>query len=148
MSDPIIRDVCSVQLPDRHGLFTNYVLVAFGRGHAQLLSRGLPVHTIALSSPCNALCAGVFLGSSTGDKMRLPPSSRNLQALLGDEAGRLFVLDGFELVPYAQLDYPITRVFSLPLRTLGSYDGPDLVICATRSDTIYILHQKKIVATH
>ncbi|KAJ2612110.1 hypothetical protein H4S08_002843 [Coemansia sp. RSA 1365] len=148
LTDLTIRDVCSVQLPDRHGLFTNYVLVASGTGHVQLLSRGVPVHTIALSAPCNALCPGVFLGSGTGDKVRLPPTRHNLQAMIGDDAGRLFVLDGFELVPYAQLDYPITRVFSLPLRAFGSYDGPDVVICATRSDSIYILYQKKIVATH
>ncbi|KAJ2081579.1 hypothetical protein H4R24_002255 [Coemansia sp. RSA 988] len=146
--DFAVKDVCSVQLPDRHGLFTNYVLVAFGSGHVQLLSRGMPVHTIALSAPCNTLCPGVFFGGDMSNKMRLSSTGRNLQALLGDEKGRLFVLEGFELVPYAQLDYPITRVFSLPLQAFGPYDGSDLVVCATRSDTIYILYQKKIVATH
>ncbi|KAJ1805760.1 hypothetical protein LPJ56_006493, partial [Coemansia sp. RSA 2599] len=67
------------------------------------------------------------------------------QALLGDDSGRLYVLDNFKMEPYAQLDYPVTSAVAIPLRALVDQDGPDVVVCATRSSMIYVLHAKKVV---
>ncbi|KAJ2820868.1 hypothetical protein IWW50_004885 [Coemansia erecta] len=143
--DYAVNSTCSVWLPDKHGLLTSYVLVASARGFIQLLSRGMPIHTIPLPTPCNAMCPGIFTGSGVAGASL---ASSKTQAIIGDEAGRLLVLEDFELAPYAQVDYPITRVFSMPLRTFVEREGPDVVICATRSDTIYILHQRQVVATY
>ncbi|KAJ2498352.1 hypothetical protein GGH96_004393 [Coemansia sp. RSA 1972] len=143
--DPAVNSACSVWLPDNHGLLTSYVLAASARGFVQLLSRGIPVHTIPLSTPCTSVCPGVFVAS---DVARELPGSSYTQAIVGDGSGQLLVLDNFELVPYAQVEYPIVRIFSLPLRAFVDHDGPDVVVCATLSDTIYVLHQRKIVATY
>ncbi|KAJ2696112.1 hypothetical protein H4R19_005775 [Coemansia spiralis] len=146
LSDPMVTGVCSVWQPDKHGLLTNYVLVASGHGHIQLLTRGMPVHTIPLACPCTSLCPGVFISrGQDGDDRRL--GSGAVQAVLGDEAGRLFVLDNFELVPYAQLDHPIVRVAALPLQSREGA-GVDAVVCQTSSDTVYVLHGGRTVATY
>ncbi|KAJ2227879.1 hypothetical protein EV180_002258 [Coemansia sp. RSA 518] len=143
--DPTVNSACSVWLSDNHGLLTSYVLAASAQGFIQLLSRGIPVHTIPLSTPCTSVCPGVFVAS---DISRELPGSSYTQAIVGDRSGQLLVLDNFELVPYAQVEYPIARIFSLPLRAFVGHDGPDVVVCATLSDTIYVLHQRKIVATY
>ncbi|KAJ1740639.1 hypothetical protein LPJ68_003569 [Coemansia sp. RSA 1086] len=142
--DPAVSSTCSVWLPDKHGLLTNYVLAASALGFLQLLSRGTPIHTISLCAPAACMCSGVFIESETQDLSR----SKNTQAIIGDEAGQLLVLENFELVPYAQMEFPISQLFALPLRLFVDQEGPDVVVCVTRSDTIYVLHQKKVIATY
>ncbi|KAJ2800966.1 hypothetical protein H4R21_002971 [Coemansia helicoidea] len=150
-ADPVVTAVCSVWQADKHGLLTNYVLAASGHGHVQLLSRGVPVHTIPLACVCTALCPGVFVGRGRAtDDRRI--GSGAVQAILGDESGRLFLLDNFELVPYARLDHPIVRVAALPLQSPGSGGGGasavDAVVCQTSSDTVFVLHSGRVVATY
>ncbi|KAJ2311240.1 hypothetical protein IWW51_001808 [Coemansia sp. RSA 2702] len=141
--DPAVSSICSVWLPDAHKLLTSYVLAASARGFIQLLAHGTPVHTVTLTAPATSVCSGAFIGY-TPDSL----AGRHSQAIIGDEAGCLWVLSSFELVPYAQVDYPVTRVLALPLRAFVDQDGPDVVVCATRSDTVYILHQQQVVAMY
>ncbi|KAJ2006276.1 hypothetical protein H4R26_001462, partial [Coemansia thaxteri] len=138
MSDPGIAGVCSVQFLDNYGILTSYVLAVAGECLVQVISRGHPVLAVPTPSPCLALAAGRFVSGDAVD-------TRSSQAMVGDETGMLFVLDNFELIPYAQLDYPVTRVVSIPLRAfLGQRDGLDVVVCATRSNMVYVLHNKQV----
>ncbi|KAJ2785048.1 hypothetical protein H4R18_000756 [Coemansia javaensis] len=142
--DPTVSAVCSVRLPDHRGLLADYTLAASGSSHVQLLSRGVPVRTIPVAAPCTCIAPGMFTRAG-----RSGPDAE-AQAVLGDEAGRLLVLDGFELVPYAQLPHPAARVFALPLEAVAGPGaaGPDVVVCTTLSDTVYVLHGGALVATH
>ncbi|KAJ2679370.1 hypothetical protein GGI25_001505 [Coemansia spiralis] len=135
--DTKVNGICSVRWPDNYGIATNYVLAAAGSG-IQVLCQGMLVLSVPVLAPCNALRAGTFFG--------LP--GENTQAILGDEAGYLYVLDNFKLTPYAQVDYPITHIASLPLREFFETDGPDIVICTTRSNTIYVLCGGHIVGKY
>ncbi|KAJ2451396.1 hypothetical protein EV183_003622 [Coemansia sp. RSA 2336] len=142
--DPAVSSTCSVWLPDKHGLLTNYVLAASALGFLQLLSRGIPIHTISLRAPAVCMCSGVFIESEAHES----PGSKNTQAIIGDEMGQLLVLENFELVLYAQMEFPISHLFALPMKLFVDQEGPDVVVCATRSDTIYVLHRKKVIATY
>ncbi|KAJ2876982.1 hypothetical protein GGH93_000357 [Coemansia aciculifera] len=146
MADPGISGVCAVQFPDSHGIFTNYVLAAGGDCKVQVLSRGHPVLAVPTPIPCSAMSAGYFI-DSVSSRCTAARTCKS-QAIIGDEAGRLFVLDDFELVPYAQLDYPITQVLSIPLRAFSGLHGMDVVVCATRSNSVYILHDRQVVGTY
>ncbi|KAJ1897074.1 hypothetical protein LPJ71_006426 [Coemansia sp. S17] len=146
MADPGISGVCVVQFPDSHGILTNYVLAAGGDCKVQVLSRGHPVLAVPTPISCSAMSAGYFIDS--GSSKRTAASTCKSQAIVGDDTGRLFVLDNFELVPYAQLDYPITQVLSIPLHIFSGLHGVDVVVCATRSNSVYILHDKQVVGTY
>ncbi|KAJ2826043.1 hypothetical protein FBU31_003545 [Coemansia sp. 'formosensis'] len=146
MTDPGISGVCAVQFPDSHGILTNYVLAAGGGCKVQILSRGHPVLAVPTPIPCSAMSAGYFI-DSVSSKCAGARTCKS-QTIIGDDAGRLFVLDDFELVPYAQLDYPITRVLSMPLRAFSGLHGVDVVVCATQSNSVYILHDKQVVGTY
>ncbi|KAJ1726596.1 hypothetical protein LPJ61_005079 [Coemansia biformis] len=147
--DVMVNAVCEVWMPDRHGLLTNYMAVASGHGDIQLFALSMLKHTIPLACPCTCVCPGIFTGGGR-DREDKRLGSGAMQAVLGDEAGRLFVLDNFEVEPYAQLDYPITRVFAVPLQSLGDRGtgGTDIVVCQTRSDTVFVLHNRRVVATY
>ncbi|KAJ2843826.1 hypothetical protein IWW36_005412, partial [Coemansia brasiliensis] len=84
--DPAVSSTCSVWLPDKHGLLTNYVLAASALGFLQLLSRGTPIHTISLLAPAVCMCSGVFIGSEINEPNE-SSGSKNTQAIIGDEAG-------------------------------------------------------------
>ncbi|KAJ1645224.1 hypothetical protein J3B02_002019 [Coemansia erecta] len=140
-----ITSVCSVRFADDHGFPTSYVLAANEGNHVQLLARGHPVLTVPISARCNCMCSGKFIirNRQCSDILQ----SKVTQALLGDESGRLYVLDNFKLEPYAQLDFPVTSIVAIPLRALVNYDGPNVVVCATRSNMIYVLYAKNIIGT-
>ncbi|KAJ2414115.1 hypothetical protein GGI10_002604 [Coemansia sp. RSA 2530] len=146
VADPGISGVCAVQFPDSHSILTNYVLVAGGDSKLHVLSRGHSVLSVPTPIPCSAMSAGYFIDSMSS---KCPADSTcKSQTIVGDEAGRLFVLDNFELVPYAQLDYPITRAISIPLRAFCGLHGVDVVVCTTLSNSVYLLHGKQIVGTY
>ncbi|KAJ1965096.1 hypothetical protein GGI12_001012 [Dipsacomyces acuminosporus] len=90
------------------------------------------------------MCVGSFVQTHT---QRGSPVDKR-QVLLGDEAGGLQVLDGFELIPYAQLDYPIADIVSVPRKALTGHSGPDVVVCATCSNHIYVLCNRHIIGTY
>ncbi|KAJ2889710.1 hypothetical protein IWW38_004546 [Coemansia aciculifera] len=142
LADPGISGVCAMQFPDNHGILTSYVLAANGSSKVQVLSRGHSVLSVPTPIPCSAISAGYFV-----DGMSSTCTSRS-QAIVGDEAGRLYVLSNFELIPYAQLDYPITRLISIPLRLFADRHGVDLVVCATQSNSVYVLHDKQVVGIY
>ncbi|KAJ1722311.1 hypothetical protein LPJ53_003261 [Coemansia erecta] len=141
--DPGITSVCAVRFTDDHGMLTSYVLTATENNHIQLLSRGFPVLTVPVSAQCSCMCTGVFY-------LQKKPASHKLatQAIIGDDAGWLHVLDSFKMTPFAQVDYPVTSVVAIPLRAFVNQDGPDVVVCATRSNMLYVLHAKRIVGTY
>ncbi|KAJ2232387.1 hypothetical protein H4R99_002193 [Coemansia sp. RSA 1722] len=137
-----ITSVCSVRFADDHGIPTSYVLAASEGNHVQLLARGHPVLTVPISARCNCMCSGRFIGRNG---LSDDAQNKETQALLGDDSGRLYVLDNFKIEPYAHLDYPVTSVVAIPLRALVGRDGPDVVVCGTRSNMIYMLHAKQIL---
>ncbi|KAJ2490744.1 hypothetical protein IWW37_002847 [Coemansia sp. RSA 2050] len=146
VADPGITGACAVQFLDGHGILTNYVLVAGGNSKVHVLSRGHSVLAVPTPTPCSAMSAGYFIDSASS---RCPADRTcKSQTIVGDEAGRLFVLDNFELVPYAQLGYPIARIVSVPLRAFHGLHGVDVVVCMTLSNSVYLLHDKQIVGTY
>ncbi|KAJ1890035.1 hypothetical protein LPJ66_007710 [Kickxella alabastrina] len=144
-----ISSVCSVRFADDFGILTSYVLVASGGNSIQILSRGHPVLSVPVSAPCNCMCSGDFVPQKDRDAKYATAAepSTSTQAMFGDDAGRLLVFDNFEMMPYAQVDYPVTSIATIPLRALANVDGPDVVVCATRSNVVYVLHAKKVVCT-
>ncbi|KAJ1671372.1 hypothetical protein IWW47_000276 [Coemansia sp. RSA 2052] len=143
MADPGISGVCATQFPDNHGILTSYVLATSGSSKVQVLSRGHSVLSVPTLIPCSTISAGYFV-----DSVSSRCTTSKFQAIVGDEAGRLFVLDNFEPIPYAQLDYPITRVISIPLMSFSGQHGVDVVVCATQSNSVYILHNKQVVGSY
>ncbi|KAJ2722802.1 hypothetical protein GGI07_003057 [Coemansia sp. Benny D115] len=145
-----ISSVCAVQFADYHGIATNYVLAASGARQIQLLSRDHLVLTLSIPAPCNHMCRGRFVISepSAANNSAVGTKGNAWQVLLGDDAGWLHVLDRFKTTPYVQVDYPVTSIFSIPLRAFSDRDGPDVVVCATRSNVVYIIHDRKIVAQY
>ncbi|ORX67734.1 hypothetical protein DL89DRAFT_294308 [Linderina pennispora] len=110
LNDPMITAVCSSQFPDKHGVLTSYVLAATGTSQISILARGTP------------MCTGSFIQPSTAS---------GSQVMAGDESGRLFVLDNFELIPYISVPHPITRILAIPLSAFSDKPGPDVIIVHT-----------------
>ncbi|KAJ2550971.1 hypothetical protein EV175_003865 [Coemansia sp. RSA 1933] len=136
--DPQITGICAVQWADDAGIATHYVLAATG-SQIQVLCHGALVLSMPLHSRCTAMCAGNFVGSQ---------EAGGTQAIVGDDAGHLYVLDRFTLILYARLAHPITRIAVIPHRALSPVDGPDLVFCSTQSNHVYLLCAGKTIGTY
>ncbi|KAJ1768982.1 hypothetical protein IW140_004751 [Coemansia sp. RSA 1813] len=135
--DPQVTGICAVQWADDTGVPTRYVLAATGT-QIQVLCHGTFVLPVHLRARCTALCAGSFTASQEG----------STQAIVGDETGCLYVLDRFTLTPYARVAHPITRISVLAHHALSASGGPDIVVCSTQSNSVYLLCAGKTIGTY
>ncbi|KAJ1731131.1 hypothetical protein LPJ72_004100, partial [Coemansia sp. Benny D160-2] len=78
----------------------------------------------------------------------LAATGAQIQAIVGDETGSLYILDRFALTPYAHLAYPVARISALPHHALSESAGPDIVVCSTLSNFVYLLCAGKIIGTY
>ncbi|KAJ2761270.1 hypothetical protein H4S06_001291 [Coemansia sp. BCRC 34490] len=136
--DPQVTGICAVEWADDAGTPTYYVLAATG-AQIQVLCHGSLVSSIPLRARCTALCAGTFTTLL---------EQRSTQAIVGDETGSLYILDRFALTPYAHLAYPVARISALPHHALSGSAGPDIVVCSTLSNFVYLLCAGKIIGTY
>ncbi|KAJ1952556.1 hypothetical protein EC988_003496 [Linderina pennispora] len=138
LNDPMITAVCSSQFPDKHGVLTSYVLAATGTSQISILARGTSVMDIPTTAIVNTMCTGSFIQPSTAS---------GSQVMAGDESGRLFVLDNFEPIPYISVPHPVTRILAIPLSAFSDKPGPDVIVCQTRSGSLYVIYNRQIVHT-
>ncbi|KAJ2844385.1 hypothetical protein GGI22_006893, partial [Coemansia erecta] len=136
--DPQVVGICAVQWADDAGVPTHYVLAATG-AQIHVLCHGTLVLSMPLRARCTALCAGSFTG---------PLENGSTQAIVGDDSGNLYILDRFTFTPYANVAHPITRIAVLPHHALSGSGGPDIVVCSTQSNSVYLLCAGKIVGTY
>ncbi|KAJ1797974.1 hypothetical protein LPJ59_002802 [Coemansia sp. RSA 2399] len=136
--DPQVVGICAVQWADDAGVPTHYVLAATG-AQIHVLCHGTLVLSMPLRARCTALCSGSFTG---------PLENGGTQAIIGDDSGNLYILDRFTLTLYANVAYPITRIAVLPHLALSASSGPDIVVCSTQSNSVYLLCAGKIVGTY
>ncbi|KAJ1931395.1 hypothetical protein FBU59_006727 [Linderina macrospora] len=138
LNDTAITAICASQISDKHGMPTSYVLAATGSNQINILARSFSVMAIPTTAIVNSMCTGLFIQSSTMSAS---------QVMVGDESGQLFVLDKFELIPYASVPHPVTRILAVPLSAFSDKPGPNVVVCQTRSDSVYVIYNRQIVYT-
>ena len=146
----------SVSLPSGSGSTVNYVLVADSCKNLYFLQSGTIVYKLSVPSVVTAMAAGYFLAAEP-NTLRSPVQSlssprrqsihviRQTQVALGTADGSIMILTDFRIVPYANVQLPITQLEKLPA---PSRENTDILLCVGHFNAIMAYHRQELVLRH
>lgn len=146
----------SVKLPTSAGTVTNYVLVADTSKNLYFLQNGTVVYKMQVPSVVTAMTGGYFLTCGPKSQVRSPAQAlssprwqggtvpRLSQVALGTESGAIFVLNDFQLLPFANVQLPVTQLDSLS----SLADGVDCLLCIGHFDALMVFRNHELILQH
>ncbi len=134
----------------------NYMVVADNRNCLHFFQSGTLVRTVSVPSAVTCMCTGYFLPidssnqDSSASEFASPTKKTRVksrvedQIAVGTKDGRIFVISGFNCLPYANIGTRLTNIRAVK----NSFDNCDELICTGNFNTVFIYRDSEEIARY
>eukprot|EP01127_Copromyxa_protea_P005896 TRINITY_DN15727_c0_g1_i1.p1 TRINITY_DN15727_c0_g1~~TRINITY_DN15727_c0_g1_i1.p1 ORF type:complete len:334 (+),score=24.48 TRINITY_DN15727_c0_g1_i1:59-1060(+) len=130
-SQQCIRCLQSVEIQDKFGSITSYLVVADGSNTLKFYCQRNLAHFIAFSTNVTTVATGIFTETQS-----------NVQLVVGCSNGAVYLLDGFVHKELFNVGHPITQIVSVPSPQNYCY-----LLCIGHFNAVKVYYQSQLLVS-